>query len=195
MSRMCTANQDSTGSFARRLRRTARGAEADAPRTLRDAHLRAAPLTHPRRGKGIPRAPAARGLVVAAALGVLQAADEIAQEHAVEAQLAGSGHLLQQRRAHLQHRHAAGGTNGRRSLGSGHIARLAEAIASLQPTDGLAVALDCAAPGDEDVEAIVHLAFLDDLLALDVVLPAARAQHFPDFRVRELVEELQSSQD
>src|SRR6185437_4247979 len=40
-----------------------------------------------------------------------------------------------------------------------------------------------------------YLAFLDDLLALDVVLPAARAQHFPDFRVRELVEELQSSQD
>src|SRR5581483_4993783 len=106
-------------------------------------------------------------LVVVAALGVLQAADEVAQEHAVEAQLAGSRYLLQQRRAHFQHRHGTGGPNSRRSLGPRHIARLTEAIAGLQSADALAVALDGAAAGDQDIEAIVHLAFLDDLLALD----------------------------
>ena len=46
----------------------------------------------------------------------------------------------------------------------------------------------------DDVEAIVHLAFLDDLFTRVVILPIASAQHFPDFRVRKLVEELESAQ-
>src|SRR6478672_1954549 len=56
------------------------------------------------------------------------------------------------------------------------------------------MAFDRTTPGDEDIEAIVHLAFLDDLLPLDVILPIARAQDFPDLGMRELVEELEASQ-
>ena len=48
--------------------------------------------------------------------------------------------------------------------------------------------------GDDDVEAVVHLPFLHDLLAAGIVLPVARAHDLPDFRVRELVEELQPPQ-
>ena len=112
------------------------------------------------------------------------------QEHAVEAQLAGGGYLLEQRRAHLEHRHRAAGADGGGALGAGHVAGLAEAVAGVERTDALAVALHHAAAAHQDVEAVVHLAFLDDLLAARVVLPAAGAQHFPDLGMRELVEEL-----
>ena len=48
------------------------------------------------------------------------------------------------------------------------------------------LALDGAFAVDQDVEAIVHLAFLDDLLARRVVGHGAGAQHFPDLGVRKL---------
>ena len=47
---------------------------------------------------------------------------------------------------------------------------------------------------NDDVEAIVHLAFLDDLLAAGVVLPVARAHDLVDLGVREIVEEFQPTQ-
>src|SRR5690606_39266193 len=40
-----------------------------------------------------------------------------------------------------------------------------------------------------DIEAVVELALPDDLVAVRIVAPFARAQHFPDLGVRELVEE------
>src|SRR6185312_14711583 len=128
-------------------------------------------------------------------LDALQAADQRAQEYPVEAQLAGGGDLLEKGGADLEHRHRARGADGGGPLGAGHIARLAEAVAGVEGADAPPVPLDRAAARDQDVEAIVHLAFLDDLLALRVVLPAARPQHLPDLRMGELVEELEATQD
>src|SRR5580704_711498 len=68
-------------------------------------------------------------------------------------------------------------------------------VPAMQSSQARAVTLDDAVARDDDVEAIVHLAFLDDLLSRRVVLPAAGAQHFPDLRVRELVEKLQAPQN
>src|SRR4029077_695196 len=154
--------------------------------------------------------PAARGAATAARLfpgagrdsgggygtrfGALQARDERAEEHAVEAQLTGSGDLLEERRAYLEYRHRARGADGGGALRARHVARLAEAVAGIERADALAVTLDVTATSHQDVEPIVHLAFLDDLLARGVVLPVTGAQHFPDLRVRELVEELQPPQ-
>src|SRR5256885_17164227 len=103
------------------------------------------------------------------------------------AQLAGRRYLLEQRRAHLQHRDRRGRADGGGALGAGHVARLPEAVAGIERADALAVPLHHAVAGDQDVEAIVHLAFLDDLLAPRIVLPAAGAQHFPDLGMREFV--------
>src|SRR4029077_13668878 len=129
------------------------------------------------------------------ALGALQARDQGAEEDSVEAQLARGGYLLQQARAHLEHRDDdVTGADGGGALGTLHVAGLAEAVPGIEGADALAVALHDAAAADQDVEAVVHLAFLDDLLARRVVLPAAGAQHFPDLGVRELVEELQPPQ-
>src|SRR6516162_1854009 len=127
-------------------------------------------------------------------LRALQARDQRAQEHAVEAQLAGSGHLLEQRRAHLQHRDGARGADGGGALRARHVARLAEAVTGVERADALSVAFHVAAAGHQDVEPIVHLAFLDDLLTGRIVLPVAGAQYLPDLRVRKLMEELQPAQ-
>src|ERR1700746_1890695 len=70
------------------------------------------------------------------ALGALQARDQGAEEDAVEAQLAGGRHLLQQGRAHLEHRDdAAAGADGGGALGALHVAGLAEAIAGIEGAD------------------------------------------------------------
>jgi transketolase N-terminal domain/subunit len=126
--------------------------------------------------------------------GALQAPDHAAQEHLVEAQLALRRHLLEQRRADLHDRDRPGRLDGRGALGAAHVAGLAEAVAALQIAERLAEALDADPALHDDVEAVVHLAFLDDLLGVGVVLPAAGAQHLPDLAVRELVEELQLAQ-
>ena len=124
----------------------------------------------------------------------LQAADQRLQEDPVESQLAGRRGLLQERRADLQDGHVGVGRDGRLALGALDVAGLAEAAARLQSTDSPAVAADAALPGDNHVEAVVYRAFLDDFLARAVVMPAARAQHLPDFRRGELVEEAQLAQ-
>src|SRR5579862_334264 len=109
------------------------------------------------------------------ALGALQPRDQRGEEYPVEAQLAGSRDLLEQRRAHLEDRHRAASADGRRALGARHIARLAEAVAGVENADALTVPLDDTVAGHQDVEAVVHLAFLDDLLVIGVILPVARA--------------------
>ena len=124
----------------------------------------------------------------------LQAGDQRPQEHAVEAQLAGGGHLLEQRRADAQHRHRGLRTDGGGTARAAHVAGLAEAVARVHRSERLAVALHAALAVDEDVEAIVHLAFLDDLFARRVVGHGAGAQHLPDLGVGELVEEAQAAQ-
>ncbi len=58
-------------------------------------------------------------------------ATQRAQEHAVEAQLAGRGHLLEQRRAHAQHGHRGLGLDGRGAARAAHVAGLAEAVAGV----------------------------------------------------------------
>src|SRR5437870_3132653 len=68
------------------------------------------------------------------ALGALQPPDERGEEHAVESQLAGGRDLLEERRAHLQHRHRRGCTDRGGTLGARHIARLAEAVAGIERT-------------------------------------------------------------
>src|SRR5579864_5384141 len=128
------------------------------------------------------------------ALGALQARDQRGEEDPVETQLAGGRDLLEESRAHLEDGDRAARADGRRALGARHVARLAKAVAGVEHADALAVPLDRTIAGHQDVEAIVHLAFLDDLLAVGVVLPAARAQNLPDLRVRELVEKLQPPQ-
>src|SRR5690606_9920155 len=121
----------------------------------------------------------------------LQSTDQAAQEDFVEAKLAGGGALLEQCRADLHQRDRCERFDRRLSLRAAHVAGLAEAIAFIELTDRIAAAHDGDAPRHDDVEAIVHLAFFDDLLALLVVLPRARAQHFEDLGLREVVEELE----
>ncbi len=120
--------------------------------------------------------------------------DQRPQEHAVEAQLAGSRHLLEQRRAHLDHRDFARGADGGVALGPLHVAGLAETFTGREHAHRSAVALHRAVAAHQNVETIVHLAFLDDLLAAGVVLPVAGAHHLDDLGVRELVEEFQAAQ-
>ena len=80
------------------------------------------------------------------------------------------------------------------ALRAAHIAGLAETVAALQISERPSAPLHADAPLHDDVEAIVHLAFLDDLLGIGIVLPAAGAQNLPDLAVREFVEELQLAQ-
>src|SRR4029077_4017855 len=109
-----------------------------------------------------------------------------AEEDAVEAQLAGGGYLLEQRRAHLEHRHRTAGADGGGALGARHVAGLAETVTGVERADALPVTLHHTAAAHQNVEAVVHLAFLDDLLSAGVVLPAAGAQHFTDLGMAEL---------
>src|SRR6516165_7677296 len=65
----------------------------------------------------------------------LQPRDERAEEYPIEAQLAGGRDLLEERRAHLEHRHRACGADGGGALGARHVARLAEAVAGVECAD------------------------------------------------------------
>src|SRR5208283_3711574 len=127
-------------------------------------------------------------------LRALQPPDHAAQEHLIEAQLTFGRHLLQQSGAHFHDHDVARGDDRGGTLGAAHVARLAEAVTAVQIAERLAEARHADASLNDDVEPIVHLAFLDDFLRVGVVLPAAGAQHLPNLAMRELVEELEFAQ-
>src|SRR6185436_18207383 len=95
----------------------------------------AAPCDEPKENYRLPD-----GWLLCRGLISLQSRHQRPQEHAVEAQLAGGGHLLEQRGAHAQHRHGGFGTNGRSAARAAHVTGLAEAIALVHRAQLLAVA-------------------------------------------------------
>src|SRR5690606_30132705 len=102
--------------------------------------------------------------------------------------------LLEQRRAHAHERDRRRRADRRRPARAAHVARLAEAIAVGQLADRAAPRLHADGARDDDVETVVELALADDVLAGLIAAPLARAQHLPDLRMRELVEEAQPPQ-
>jgi hypothetical protein len=62
--------------------------------------------------------------------------------------------------------HVGEGLDGGLTLGSVHVAGFAETLTGLQLAHGIAAAHHRSAPRNDHVEAIVHLAFPDDLLGL-----------------------------
>src|SRR5690606_19284718 len=124
----------------------------------------------------------------------MQPLDERAQEDLVESELARRGRLLEQGRADPHQRDRTLGDDRRRAARAAHVARLAEAVTLCEDADLAPSGARRHLPRDDDVEAVVELALADDLVAVGVVAPFARAQHLPDLRVRELVEEAQLAQ-
>src|SRR5690606_12659444 len=70
----------------------------------------------------------------------------------------------------------------------------AEAVAVAELADLAPARAHAHLARDDDVETVVELALADDLVAVRVVAPFARAQHLPDLGVRELVEEAELAQ-
>src|SRR5690606_8915831 len=97
-------------------------------------------------------------------------------------------------RPHPPQRDGTSRDDRRRAARAAHVARLAEAVTLCEDADLAPSGARRHLPRDDDVEAVVELALADDLVAVGVVAPFARAQHLPDLRVRELVEEAQLAQ-
>ena len=83
----------------------------------------------------------------------------------------------------MQDGNCAVGSDRGLAFGAADIARLTEAIAIRQPAEIVAVGFDFYITRNDDVKAIIDLAFPDDIVTVFVLMPVRCTQNLPDLRM------------